>query len=88
MSLRAIRHKVFNRAKELEDLNVFWQSLFYEDMYERNWWYDDDDYGTWWSYDGSGSVTSMEQYHKMHLLTLLRSLAIRTAKEEANSYGW
>lgn len=89
MSLRALRHKAFNRAKELEEVNAFWQSLFYEDMHDCDWW--DDDYLSWYRWDdymGSGSVENMEQYHQMHLLTLLRSLAIRTARDKTSEYGW
>ena len=88
MSLRALRHKVFNRAKELEDVNAFWQSLFHEDINNCDWWDDDDYWYRWDDHMGSGSVSSMEQYHQMHLLTLLRSLAIRTARDEANDSGW
>lgn len=88
MSLRRKKYPTFNRMQVKEE-TFYWLELFQCDPYEWDYW---DEYGSWgidwWDYPGSGSVDNMNQYHQMKLLTLLRKLDIRTAREEANSNGW
>lgn len=89
MSLQSHRTSKFNRSELKEALKRLFQ-LHINEAYEDPWYcceecsnpyfYDD--------YAGSGNVASMEEYHQMHLLTLLRSLTIDTAAEEADEHGW
>ncbi len=85
MSLRRYANKSYNRAEVKEEL--YWLDFLFP---EEDCWYDDweeYDYG-WYYYGAPGYVGSMDEYHTMRVLTLLRSLNIRTAGAEATDRGW
>lgn len=91
MSYGRKSYKFYNRAGVKQE--YYWLDLLYpDDDYDR--WgelYDDDDYDyRYYSYhdDLPGAVKSMDQYCQMKVLTLLRSLNIISAREEAGEYGW
>lgn len=75
---------------EVKEDTQYWLELLFQE--EHHDWDDWDEYGSWgidwWDYPSSGVVNNMNEYHQMRLMTLLRKLNIRTAKEEANSWGW
>ena len=89
MSLRRKKFPTYNRMEVKEELFYWLELLFQEEQHD---WNDYDEFGPWgidwWDYAGSGHCQDMGEYHKMHLLTLLRKFNIRTAKELANSHGW
>ena len=75
---------------EFKEETFYWMELLLqEDNHE---WDDFDEYGAWgimwWDYDGGGAVMSMDELNQMHLMTLLRKLNIKTAKQIANERGW
>lgn len=90
MSCRKNSYKYYNRAKIKEDY-FYWLDLILDDEY----YIDDWDCCEWcdsaWfdMYSGTnGYVKNMDQYHRMKVLTLLRSLHLNTATEEAGERGW
>jgi len=88
MSWRAIRFKSYNRKQELEEVNYWYQFLFQDD---NNVWDSFDEFGPWgfdWDYPGSGLVHNMDEYHQMHLLTLLRKLNVKIAIKIVKQNGW
>lgn len=88
MSLRRKKFPTYNRM-EVKEETYYWLELLFQE--ETSDWNDWDEYGwgiDWWDYAGSGSVRNMNEYHQMRLLTLLRKLNIRTAREQVNSMGW
>lgn len=89
MSLQASRVKRFNRSELKEALKRLFQ-LDIDEAFEDPWYCCDECSSPWFrdDYAGYGYVASMEEYHQMHLLTLLRSLTINTATEEADEHGW
>lgn len=88
MSWRSNKSNNYNRTEEKEE-TFFWLDLYYSyDPYE---WTDWDEFGwgiAWWEYDGGGYVANMDEYHQMHLLTLLRKLGISNARNQAINRGW
>lgn len=84
--------KSYNRQNIKEETH-YWQELFNHDDDHFYWWYhwDGEDMFSWadlYQYDGDGKCYSMDEYHQMHLLTLLRSLNIKTAAEKTLERGW
>jgi hypothetical protein len=86
MSWRSDRTDKYNRSEH----NEYWLQIVEQ---ETDCWYpyywDDEDH-SWWSYYGErpGYVGSMDEYHQMKVLTLLRKLNIRTASGLAYERGW
>ena len=75
---------------EEQEERFYWLDfLFQEDNHE---WDDFDEFGPWgidwWDYPGSGSVHSMDEYHQMKVLTLLRKLGIGNARLLVKDRGW
>lgn len=90
MSCRKYSHKEYNRAEAKEE-HFYWLDLVFQDDGHYDEWYCCEECSNPWFnyYDGMyGEVSSMDQYHQMKVLTLLRSLDIRTANEEAQERGW
>jgi len=89
MSLRRKKYPTYNRMEMKEETQYWMHLLFQEEHHE---WDDFDEYGAWgimwWDYDGGGAVMSMDELNQMHLMTLLRKLNIKTAKQIANERGW
>lgn len=88
MSWRSRKSNKYNRA---EDHHEYWLTLIQEQYDEYNcwWWMDWDDDEHWWDYYGRpGYVANMEELHKMKLLTLLRSLNIKSTIPVLKEAGW
>lgn len=89
MSWRSDRTEKYNRSEETE----YWIKLVTEEIYwDCPWmhdWDEDDYYGMWSYYHGMpGEVTSMDEYHTMKVLTLLRKLNLRAARDATKDRGW
>jgi hypothetical protein len=86
MSLRRKKYPVYNRMEEKEE-TFYWMELLDQEVYS---WYDDDFDGIyWWDYYGApGYVGSMDEYHQMRVLTLLRKLSIGNARVIVTERGW
>jgi hypothetical protein len=88
MSLRRKKFPTYNRM-EFKEETFYWMELLFQE--EHHEWSDWDEYGwgiMWWDYDGGGVVQSMDELNQMRLMTLLRSLNIKTARKIANERGW
>lgn len=89
MSLRRKKYPTYNRMEMKEDTQYWMYLLFQEEHHE---WDEFDEYGSWgidwWDYHGSGHIHNMDEYHQMHLVTLLRKFDIRTARKIAKENGW
>ena len=86
MSWRSNKSNKYNRAEETE----YWLQLVddQEDSYWYPWgcWWDDD---AWWDdYWYDDGIQSMEQLAQFRLLTLLRLLSLRSARQETEDRGW
>lgn len=91
MSYRKSSYKKYNRAHHKVMLMQFAKSLFHEDLFPYHYdLYDDyDNYDLYWKdYCPFGYVRNMGEYHQMKVLTLLRSLFIKTAKTVTEEMGW
>ena len=87
MSLRRTKWPSYNRMEAKEE-TFYWMELFAEDHYG---WHDDwpdDSAWDWYYYGAPGYLGSMDEYHQMKVLTLLRKLSIGTAKATADDRGW
>ncbi len=89
MSWRRKDNNKYNRSEEVE----YWLTLIEEEVYWHcPWQHDwDDDYTwehPWWDYYGGGAVNSMNEYHQMKVLTLLRKLNVKTATVVIKERGW
>ena len=75
---------------EMKEETQYWLHLLFQE--EHHEWNDHDEFGPWgidwWDYAGSGHVRNMGELHQMNLLTLLRSLNVKTARKIADSNGW
>ena len=90
MSLRSRYNKSYNRAEAKEE-NFYWLDIIFQDDDHHNEWYCCEECSSPWfnMYCGMpGEVLSMDQYHQMKVLTLLRSFRIHAATEEAEERGW
>jgi len=90
MSLRKKSNLKYNRMEKVEDGYYYFQLLFqddnvdhFEEYYHPFW-----NQCMWWLHDGDGTCNSMTEYHGMYVLTLLRKLSIKTAKEVVDDKGW
>jgi hypothetical protein len=87
MSLRSRSNKSYNRAEAKEEF--YWLDLLFpEDDYHNCWYCCEECDSSWWYDTYYGGVANMDQYHKMKVLTLLRSFRIHAATEEAEERGW
>lgn len=90
MSLRNRLNKSYNRAEEKDQ--YYWLDLIFpEDDYHDHGYCCEICDNPWFShydYYGSGWINNMNEYHQMKVLTLLRSLNIKTAHTEAQDRGW
>lgn len=89
MSWRSRKSNKYNRSEEVE----YWLTLIEEQEYSYCPWFDDwdDDFTwehAWWHYSGGGYVHNMDELHKMKLLTLLRSLNIKSTIPVLKEAGW
>lgn len=88
MSLRRFTNKKYKRPIFREDTD-FWLELFLDDEVSGwDWWLDE--YPAWFDmFEGcDGHVTSMSELYQMRLLTLLRSLSLRTPMLILKERGW
>jgi len=78
----------YHRQDQHEESH-YWITLFEDETYSSpmGWWFDDDE-DSWYYTQMPGYVHNMEELHCMRLLTLLRSLRIKTAHEEAKDRNW
>lgn len=93
MSLRGQKFDTkYNRAQETEENR--WPDILWQE--ETRWYFEDDSWDwaeerDWaWFYMGApfGYCNDVAEYQQMRLLTLLRKLAISTARQQAESRGW
>lgn len=88
MSWQSNKYFGYNRDDDKEEFQ-YWLELFNQEHYYdpiANLWDEDCD---WWYYYGApGYVGSMDEYHQMKVMTLLRKLNIKSAIELAKEKGW
>lgn len=90
MSYRKSSYKKYNRAHHKAMLLEFAKSLFHEDLFPDEYCHYSygDDYDYWEDDCPFGYIRNMGEYHQMKVLTLLRSLFIKTAKTVTEEMGW